>query len=661
MAKITLTDPINVVGAETSFIAAEAANNALIEAAVENTLSRDGTGPNSMNSDLDMNNNDINNCKSINATNVLVGGVAVLSGGASTAGLQAFASRTTLQAEEGANHPTAYLSESGREGVFIWSSTNLSAEVTSDTQEALYLPPGSDSTGASGAWVRAIASPLNVKWFGAVPDDSATAVKTANTTAFNAMFEYLRTDLDGAGSCYVPLGTYYTNGSINATDIRTQMKPWELIFELGARIWSHATGKVALDFSLCRNSRQENVMVVGDYTDTPTIGILHTAGNDTFSGTGENLVINERAFGKQTMASGYNFGTEVTTFIGCCYRNGSTSSTAYSWVDTGGNILSAVSDFATLPAAALGSTTMGSRVGHRVYNVDYMSGSKVGAGPSVLLEGLGGVTYENIFTAADVATDVPITIDLTNSNIRGLTLKCHLENDPNILVKIIGNDGFIENMYFDEVANARAAASVFDFNGTQQRIVSSVIRTQWEVDPFSFSHGSGTKSDKPSLENCVLTDIAQGGTEGTMDSDDFNELSIIANVRKQAQVVIQVLDRGNVQATIRHSNGGGGERIHHRYDAVTLATGTATVETASIGIGEEAPSDTLNKVVFTGAAGAPDEILVRFNNNMDVANANGVDNIQTATGATIAVLNGDLGVLKRDRVTDNWHMTFPVS
>lgn len=60
MAKLTLSDLTNLQN-EASAIATLAANNALIETAIENTLSRDGTSPNTMNADLDMNSNNILN------------------------------------------------------------------------------------------------------------------------------------------------------------------------------------------------------------------------------------------------------------------------------------------------------------------------------------------------------------------------------------------------------------------------------------------------------------------------------------------------------------------------------------------------------------------------------------------------------------------------
>jgi hypothetical protein len=57
MAKLTLTD----IAAGYALISTFNANNALIEAALENTLSRDGTTPNTMSAALDMNSQLINN------------------------------------------------------------------------------------------------------------------------------------------------------------------------------------------------------------------------------------------------------------------------------------------------------------------------------------------------------------------------------------------------------------------------------------------------------------------------------------------------------------------------------------------------------------------------------------------------------------------------
>jgi hypothetical protein len=95
----------------------------------------------------------------------------------------------------------AYLTESGREGVFVFDGSNLSTQVTADTQQGIYVAPSSDSTGASGAWVRKDDHP-NVKWFGAKGDGS-----TDDTTAIQAMVNYL-------GYLRLPAGTFKITDSI---------------------------------------------------------------------------------------------------------------------------------------------------------------------------------------------------------------------------------------------------------------------------------------------------------------------------------------------------------------------------------------------------------------------------------------------------------------
>lgn len=84
MAKLTLTDVSNISGQEATAIAAINANSALIETALENTLSRDGTTPNTMTADFDMNDNDILNVNNIDATTLTLAGVVL-------AGTEAFA------------------------------------------------------------------------------------------------------------------------------------------------------------------------------------------------------------------------------------------------------------------------------------------------------------------------------------------------------------------------------------------------------------------------------------------------------------------------------------------------------------------------------------------------------------------------------------------
>ena len=73
MAKLTLTDLANLQN-ETSAVASLNNNNTAIEVAMEKTLSRDGTTPNQMEVDLDLNSNDIINGGVLRAQDIILGG-----------------------------------------------------------------------------------------------------------------------------------------------------------------------------------------------------------------------------------------------------------------------------------------------------------------------------------------------------------------------------------------------------------------------------------------------------------------------------------------------------------------------------------------------------------------------------------------------------------
>lgn len=62
--------------------------------------------------------------------------------------------RTALAALTATSGMTRQLTESGYEGVFVFSTSNFSTQVTADPNQISYVAPSSDTTGASGAWVR---------------------------------------------------------------------------------------------------------------------------------------------------------------------------------------------------------------------------------------------------------------------------------------------------------------------------------------------------------------------------------------------------------------------------------------------------------------------------------------------------------------------------
>lgn len=83
------------------------------------------------------------------------------------------------------NGTLAYVTDENRGGMFKYTTGNLSALVSADTQQGIYVAPTSASTGASGAWVR-VWDGINgyPEWFGAISDSSAAA--SGNLTALQA-------------------------------------------------------------------------------------------------------------------------------------------------------------------------------------------------------------------------------------------------------------------------------------------------------------------------------------------------------------------------------------------------------------------------------------------------------------------------------------------
>lgn len=77
-----------------------------------------------------------------------------------------------------ANGAGVMLSEQGREGLFVFSTADLSAQVANDPRQGFYVPPTGE-TGASGAWVRRmIGGAVLASWFRDGSGDDTQAVRS---------------------------------------------------------------------------------------------------------------------------------------------------------------------------------------------------------------------------------------------------------------------------------------------------------------------------------------------------------------------------------------------------------------------------------------------------------------------------------------------------
>ena len=97
--------------------------------------------------------------------------------------------------------------DDGAHGVFRWDASNLSTAVAADTQKGSYVPPNTDTTGASGAWVREHRGSVSIKWFGATGDGV-----TDDTVAIQGAIDYVWSL--GGGTVFFPAGDYYANSIV---------------------------------------------------------------------------------------------------------------------------------------------------------------------------------------------------------------------------------------------------------------------------------------------------------------------------------------------------------------------------------------------------------------------------------------------------------------
>ena len=114
MPKVTLQDITSGYASTTTYNE----NNQLIEDAFDNSLSRDGSSPNQMKADLDMNSNDILNTGRINTQSLYLNGTQVVVSGTTISG-KLTTEYTATAGQTVFTTPVAYPLSEGSLDVFI--------------------------------------------------------------------------------------------------------------------------------------------------------------------------------------------------------------------------------------------------------------------------------------------------------------------------------------------------------------------------------------------------------------------------------------------------------------------------------------------------------------------------------------------------------------
>lgn len=209
MAKIVLNDFANITGNETSAIATLNVNNSAIEDAIENTLSRDGTSPNAMNADFDMNGNDIINAEIIYANDAFFNGVNI----ENIVGVQGLPGTNGTNGTNGATGPAGPPVSDGDKGDVVVSGSGTVWTI--------------DSASVGGAKLTNNSRDVSVNAILSASSTITTGVKGDITIPFSGTITSVQLLADAAGSIVVDLwkDTYANYPPTVADTITAAAKP----------------------------------------------------------------------------------------------------------------------------------------------------------------------------------------------------------------------------------------------------------------------------------------------------------------------------------------------------------------------------------------------------------------------------------------------------
>ncbi|WP_318855310.1 hypothetical protein [Sinorhizobium meliloti] len=152
----------------------------------------------------------------------------------------------------------AFLRESGREGLFKWTTGDYSASVTEDPGEGVFIKADAIASTA-GAWVRQLeGGVIRPEWFGAQPGNSASSSSTPINRAFDLAFvtpSIKRVLFAG--------GEYYCNAGLRPVAKQTAASNFKMPFEIECRnsvLVAQATNAGQTFFRIAHNTTQKGIV-----------------------------------------------------------------------------------------------------------------------------------------------------------------------------------------------------------------------------------------------------------------------------------------------------------------------------------------------------------------------------------------------------------------